>query len=95
MDAGKSGEVESIVGGSCYGETFAESKPEYWGEVVGDDELAADLDFTDDGVNTTGYDGEKINDEEKLMKGRRGSGEDPDAPHDSAGIYIKEEVLDS
>ena len=35
--------MEAIVGDSCNDGTFAETKPECWGEVVDDDEPAANI----------------------------------------------------
>ena len=53
--------MAASIGGSCNGGMFAEAKPEYWGEVVGDDVMAADVEVTDDVANNTGDDGNKLN----------------------------------
>ena len=50
------------------------------GEVVGDYELVADVDVTDDVVNTTGDDGDKLSDEGKPVEDCMGSAEDLDTP---------------
>ncbi|CAI5738442.1 unnamed protein product [Hyaloperonospora brassicae] len=63
--------------------------------VVGDDELAADVEVTDDVVNTTADNGDNLIDEEKPVKERKGSDEAPDTPHDTAKTFITAEVLDT
>ena len=87
--------MEAIVGGSYNGGTFAETKPECWGEVVDDDEPAAGVGVADDTASNPRDGGDKLVDEDKPVKELVDPDEDPNIPHDSAGKFTSEEVLNT
>ena len=68
VDAGKANEVEVIVGGSYNGGEFADTKPEFKGEVVNGDEQSADVDITDDIASTPRDGGNNLIDEKTQWK---------------------------